>query len=256
MIDTEKMPFIPFIDDVLQEVESLFTEENGFEQVMRILIVEDEKGISNFLKDGLEEEGFAVDFAGDGRKGLELASANDYDLLIFDWMLPGLSGIELCREFRKLNQTAPVIFLTARDTVQDIVFGLEAGANDYIKKPFEFDELLARIRVQLKTRSGEQSILILGDIEMNLDTHRVFRRAKEIELTPKEFSLLEYLIRNKEKVCTRTNIIEHVWDIHFDSDTSIIDVYINFLRKKLNSSGKEKELIHTIRGVGYITRDD
>ncbi|MEO8512435.1 MAG: response regulator transcription factor [Ignavibacteria bacterium] len=223
---------------------------------MRILIVEDEKGIANFLKDGLEEEGFAVDFAADGRKGLELASVNDYDLLIFDWMLPGLSGIELCREFRKLNKTAPVIFLTARDTVQDVVFGLEAGANDYIKKPFEFDELLARIRVQLKTRSGEQTLLKLCDIEMNLDTHRVFRGSKERELTPKEFSLLEYLIRNKGKVCTRTNIIEHVWDIHFNSDTSVIDVYINFLRKKLNPTGKEKELIHTIRGVGYITRDE
>jgi DNA-binding response OmpR family regulator len=256
MIDTEKMPFISFTDDELPKVKPIFTAEGEFEQVMRILIVEDEKGISNFLKDGLEEEGFAVDFASDGRKGLELASTNDYDLLIFDWMLPGLSGIELCRKFRKLNQTAPVIFLTARDTVQDVVFGLEAGANDYIKKPFEFDELLARIRVQLKTRSGEQTVLKLGDIEMNLDTHRVFRGAKELELTPKEFSLLEYLIRNKEKVCTRTNIIEHVWDIHFDSDTSIIDVYINFLRKKLNPNGKEKELIHTIRGVGYITRDE
>lgn len=255
MIDTEKMPHIPFTNDVLPIVESNLNAEKELDEGMRILIVEDEKGISNFLKDGLEEEGFAVDFAGDGKKGLELASSNDYDLLIFDWMLPGLSGIELCREFRKLNQTAPVIFLTARDTVQDVVFGLEAGANDYIKKPFEFDELLARIRVQLKTRSGEQTVLKLGDIEMNLDTHRVFRNSKEIELTPKEFSLLEYLIRNKEKVCTRTNIIEHVWDIHFDSDTSIIDVYINFLRKKLNPSGKEKELIHTIRGVGYITRD-
>ncbi len=256
MIDTEKMPFISFTDDVLPKIESFFTEESEFEQTMRILIVEDEKGISNFLKDGLEEEGFAVDFAGDGKKGLELASTNDYDLLIFDWMLPGLSGIELCREFRKLNKTAPVIFLTARDTVQDVVFGLEAGANDYIKKPFEFDELLARIRVQLKTRSGEQTVLKLGDIEMNLDTHRIFRGVKEFELTPKEFSLLEYLIRNKGKVCTRTNIIEHVWDIHFDSDTSIIDVYINFLRKKINPNGKEKELIHTIRGVGYITRDE
>lgn len=256
MIDNKNMPFISFTDDVLPKVEYCLNEESELAQVMRILIVEDEKGISNFLKDGLEEEGFAVDFASDGRKGLELASTNDYDLLIFDWMLPGLSGIELCREFRKLNQTAPVIFLTARDTVQDIVFGLEAGANDYIKKPFEFDELLARIRVQLKTRTGEQTLLKLGDIEMNLDTHRVFRGTKEIELTPKEFSLLEYLIRNKEKVCTRTNIIEHVWDIHFDSDTSIIDVYINFLRKKINPGGKEKELIHTIRGVGYITRDE
>jgi DNA-binding response OmpR family regulator len=256
MIDTEKMPIVPFKNDELLKIESVFTEESEFEQTMRILVVEDEKGISNFLKDGLEEEGFAVDFAGDGRKGLELASVNDYDLLIFDWMLPGLSGIEICREFRKLNETTPVIFLTARDTVQDIVFGLEAGANDYIKKPFQFDELLARIRVQLKTRSGEQTVLKLGDTEMNLDTHRLFRGSKEIELTPKEFSLLEYLIRNKGKVCTRTNIIEHVWDIHFNSDTSVIDVYINFLRKKLNSSGKEKDLIHTIRGVGYIARDE
>lgn len=256
MIDTDKMHDTHFTIDELLKDESIHCAENEFDKIMRILIVEDEKGISNFLKDGLEEEGFAVDFAGDGRKGLELASSNDYDLLIFDWMLPGLSGIELCREFRKLNQAAPVIFLTARDTVQDVVFGLEAGANDYIKKPFEFDELLARIRVQLKTRSGEQTVLKLGDIEMNLDTHRVFRKTKEIDLTPKEFSLLEYLIRNKEKVCTRTNIIEHVWDIHFDSDTSIIDVYINFLRKKLNPGGKEKEIIHTIRGVGYITRDN
>jgi DNA-binding response OmpR family regulator len=256
MIDTEKMLIIPFKNDELSGFESVCTEKNVIEQAMRILIVEDEKGISSFLKEGLEEEGFAVDFAGDGRKGLELASVNDYDLLIFDWMLPGISGIEVCREFRKLNQTAPVIFLTARDTVQDVIFGLEAGANDYIKKPFEFDELLARIRVQLKTRSGEQTILKLDNVEMNLDTHRVFRGPKEVELTPKEFSLLEYLIRSKGKVCTRTNIIEHVWDIHFDSDTSVIDVYINFLRKKLNQSGKEKELIHTIRGVGYIARDE
>ena len=158
-------------------------------------------------------------------------------------MLPGLSGIELCREFRKTNQTAPVIFLTARDTVQDIVFGLEAGANDYIKKPFQFDELLARIRVQLKTRSGEQTLLKLGDLEMNLDTHRVFRNSKEIELTPKEFSLLEYLIRNKEKVC-----------IH-RAPLFVRRFLQYFLRKKLNPGGKDKELIHTIRGIGYITKD-
>lgn len=256
MIDTEKIPIISFKEDELPVLENTYSENGEFDQVMRILIVEDEKGISNFLKEGLEEEGFAVDFANNGNKGLELASVNDYDLLIFDWMLPGLSGIEICRQFRKLNQTAPVIFLTARDTVADVVFGLEAGANDYIKKPFEFDELLARIRVQLKTKSGDQTVLKLGNIEMNLDTHRVFRGSREIELTPKEFSLLEYLIRNKGKVCTRTNIIEHVWDIHFDSDTSVIDVYINFLRKKLNSKNEEQELIHTIRGVGYIARDD
>ena len=222
---------------------------------MRILIVEDEKGISGFLKDGLEEEGFAVDTADDGKTGLELASMSDYDLLLLDWMLPGISGIEICRQFRKTNKTVPIIFLTAKDTVQDTVFGLEAGANDYIKKPFEFEELLARIRVQLRTTNGEHAVLNLGDIEMNLDTHRVFRNSKEIELSPKEFSLLEFLIRNKNKVCTRTRIIEHVWDIHFDSDTSVIDVYINFLRKKLDT-GKSKDLIHTIRGVGYIAREE
>lgn len=256
MIDTERKQYAAFINNEFPENVSMHTVGTEFKNDMRILIAEDEKGISNFLKDGLEEEGFAVDLAVDGKKGLELASSNDYDLMIFDWMLPGLSGIELCREFRKQNKTTPVIFLTARDTVQDIVFGLESGANDYIKKPFQFDELLARIRVQLKTGAGEQSLLKLCDIEMNLDTHRVFRASKEIILTPKEFSLLEYLIRNKGKVCTRTNIIEHVWDIHFGSDTSVIDVYINFLRKKLNQTGKDKELIHTVRGVGYITRDD
>lgn len=222
---------------------------------MRILVIEDEKGISGFLKEGLEEEGFAVDVAGDGQTGLEMASTNDYDLLLLDWMLPGLSGIEVCTEFRKKNKTVPIIFLTAKDTVQDTVFGLSAGANDYIKKPFEFEELLARIRVQLRAKNGELTVLKLGDIEMNLETHRVFRDSREIELTPKEFSLLEFLIRNKGKVCTRTRIIEHVWDIHFDSDTSVIDVYINFLRKKLDT-GKGKELIHTIRGVGYIAKEE
>ena len=223
---------------------------------MRILLVEDEKGIANFIKEGLEEEGFAVDVVNEGNKGVELSLTNDYDLLLLDWMLPGVSGIEICRQFRNVNNSVPIIFLTARDTVQDTVFGLEAGANDYIKKPFQFEELLARIRTLLRTKSGEQTKLRLGDVEMNLDTHRVFRKKVEIELTPKEFSLLEYLIRNKEKVCTRTRIIEHVWDIHFESDTSVIDVYINFLRKKLLTEKNSAELIHTVRGVGYIAREE
>lgn len=227
-----------------------------YKRVMRILAVEDEKGIANFLRDGLEEEGFAVDISSEGNKGLELASTNEYDLILLDWMLPGISGIELCRQLRKTNPSVPIIFLTAKDTVQDTVFGLEAGANDYIRKPFQFEELLARIRTQLRSKNTELSVLKLGDIEMNLDTHRVFRDSVEIELTPKEFSLLEFLIRNKGKVCTRTNIIEHVWDIHFDSDTSVIDVYINFLRKKLDVGKKNPDLIHTIRGVGYIAKDE
>lgn len=222
---------------------------------MRILIVEDEKGISNFLKEGLGEESFAVDVACDGNKALELSALNDYDLILLDWMIPGVSGIEVCRQIRTTNTSVPIIFLTAKDTVSDTVFGLEAGANDYIKKPFKFEELLARIRVQLRTKDGELTNLKLGTIEMDLESHRVFSNSKEVYLTQKEFSLLEFLIRNKGKVCTRTRIIEHVWDMHFDSDTSVIDVYINFIRKKLdlvNGTG----FIHTIRGVGYVARED
>ena len=238
-----------------QTAENPFPDEfKNEDNLMRLLIVEDEKGIAGFLKEGLEEEGFAVDVANDGMKGSELAAVNDYDIILLDWMMPGMSGIDVCRQLRKNNSKVPIIFLTAKDTVNDTVFGLEAGANDYLKKPFEFEELLARIRVQLRTKNGELSLLQLGNIEMNLDTHRVFRNSKEIELTPKEFSLLEFLIRNKGKVCTRTRIIEHVWDIHFDSDTSVIDVYINFLRTKLDM-GKDTNLIHTIRGVGYIARE-
>ena len=221
---------------------------------MRILIVEDETGIANFIKDGLEEEAFAVDTASDGNLGLRMALINDYDLILLDWMIPGISGIEVCRQIRKSDILTPIIFLTAKDTVQDTVFGLEAGANDYIKKPFEFEELLARIRVQLRTKEGEQSVLTFDDIKLDLNTHQVFNDFKEISLTQKEFALLEFLIRNKNKVCTRTRIIEHVWDIHFDADTSVIDVYVNFLRKKLDSK-EGKSFIQTVRGVGYIIKE-
>jgi two-component system copper resistance phosphate regulon response regulator CusR len=222
---------------------------------MRILVIEDEKGIANFLKQGLEEESFAVDTAFEGNSGLEFAMTNDYDLLIIDWMLPGISGIEVCSQVRKAGKDIPIIFLTAKDTTNDTVFALKMGANDYIRKPFSFEELLARIRVQLRQSCEEQSILRLGDVELNTETHQLIREGKEIFLTQKEFALLEYLIRNKGKVCTRTNIIEHVWDIHFDSDTSVIDVYINFLRKKLDSKNT-KDYIHTLRGVGYMAKEN
>jgi DNA-binding response OmpR family regulator len=222
---------------------------------MRALVIEDETGIANFISDGLKEEGFAVDIADNGIRGLEMSLSNEYDIILLDWMIPGINGIEVCRQMRKENLTVPIIFLTAKDTVQDTIFGLEAGANDYIKKPFAFMELLARIRVQLRTKDGENSVLKLGDIELNLDTRQVSRNQADIQLTQKEFSLLEFLIRNKNKVCTRTRIIEHVWDIHFDSDTSVIDVYINFLRKKLDAVGAGN-FIHTLRGVGYIAREE
>jgi two-component system, OmpR family, copper resistance phosphate regulon response regulator CusR len=221
---------------------------------MRLLIIEDEPGIAGFLKDGLEEEYFAVDIACDGKSGLDMALINEYDLLIVDWMIPAISGIEVCRQVRKAGSTVPILFLTAKDTLEDVIFGLDAGANDYIKKPFEFEELLARIRVQLRNKNRSDDSLTAGILNINPVTHQVFCASTEITLTPKEFSLLEYLVRNKDRVCTRSRIIEHVWDIHFDSDTSVIDVYITFLRRKLEAAGCGN-IIQTIRGVGYIVRE-
>lgn len=223
---------------------------------MKILVVEDEPGIASFIEEGLEEEGFRVDVAYNGPDGLEKAldKKENYDILLLDWMLPGISGLDICKKVRKENSLVPVIFLTARDTVQDTVFALEAGANDYIKKPFALDELLARIRVQLRPKDLPSNQLSHRYILMDLDKHQVFLDDKEVVLTPKEFSLLEFLLRNKGKVCKRMSIIENVWDIHFDYDTSVIDVYINVLRKKINKPN-EPGLIRTIRGVGYIISD-
>lgn len=221
---------------------------------MRILIVEDEPGISNFLKQGLEEEAFAVDVADNGKDGLELALSGAYDLLLLDWMLPGISGIELTRQFRKDFPQTPIIFLTAKDTVDETVFGLQSGANDYIKKPFHFEELLVRIRVQLRGKTNLVEKLSLGPISIFPDRHLVLKGDEEIQLTQKEFALLEYLVRNKNKVCRRTRIIESVWDIHFEYNTGVIDVFINSLRKKLSLHVAE-DYIQTIRGVGYLAKE-
>ncbi len=221
---------------------------------MRLLVIEDETGIARFLKEGLEEEYFAVDVAYDGKSGLDLAMTNEYDLIMVDWMIPGISGIEVCKRIRQSGNSVPILFLTARDTLEDVVFGLDSGANDYIKKPFEFEELLARIRVQLRKNSQDGGALSVGTLTVNVAAHQVFCGSKELTLTPKEFSLLEYLVRNKDRPCSRSRIIEHVWDMHFYSDTSVIDVYINFLRKKLEQAGCGN-LIQTIRGVGYIVRE-
>jgi two-component system, OmpR family, copper resistance phosphate regulon response regulator CusR len=221
---------------------------------MRILVIEDEAGIARFLKDGLEEECFAVDLAQNGNEGLAMALANDYDLLVVDWMLPGISGIEVCRKFRQEHPAVPVLILTARDTIDDAVFGLEAGANDYIRKPFAFAELLARIRTHLRRGGYEQNVLEAQGLSMDPSAHKVLCNDREVELTPKEFSLLDFLLRHKGRVCSRSMIIEHVWDIHFDSDTSVIDVYVNYLRKKLNDAGCTG-IVRTIRGVGYTISD-
>ena len=220
---------------------------------MRILIVEDEAGIVQFLQQGLEEEGYEITTASDGEKGLELLLNESYDLVLLDWMLPNMSGLEVCKIFREKNKTTPIIFLTAKDTVQETIEGLQAGANDYIKKPFSFDELVERIKIHFRNLE-ETKKLYLGPIEINLSQHTVSVNNELVTLTHREFELVSFLIKNKGKVCTRTQIIEEVWNIHFDYDTGVIDVFMNSIRKKLNLK-KEEEYIKTIRGVGYIAND-
>ncbi len=221
---------------------------------MRILVIEDEGGIVSFLKQGLEEEGYEVDVASDGQSGLHQALTEPYDLLLVDWMLPKLTGIELCKAYRKENKETPILFLTARDTVQDAVFGLQAGANDYIRKPFHFEELLERIKVQLRPVLDQNGVFTLGPFLLNTETHQVFKQQEEILLTQKEFQLFEYLIRHKGKVCRRNKIMDSIWGMDATSDSGVIDVFINALRKKLKIL-KDEEYIQTIRGVGYIARE-
>jgi two-component system, OmpR family, response regulator ArlR len=220
---------------------------------MHILIVEDEKGIVDFLKQGLEEEGYAISTASDGEEGLKKAIELPIDLVLLDWMLPKIQGIDVCKNIRIEKANLPIIFLTAKDTVQETIEGLKAGANDYIKKPFSFDELLERIKIHFRTKD-EIKVLTLGNIKIDKSKFQVFVDNKEVSLTQREFELLEYLIKNKGQVCTRTNIIEDVWDIHFEYDTGVIDVFMNAIRKKLNLT-KDQELIKTIRGVGYIANE-
>jgi DNA-binding response OmpR family regulator len=195
-----------------------------------------------------------VTVASNGEKGLELAKTGRFDLLLLDWMLPGMTGLDLLKLFRKENDTTPVIFLTAKDTLEETLEGLQTGANDYIKKPFHFEELLERIRVQLRGKFETKESLSLGSILLNRDRHQVFKAGLEIPLTLKEFALLEYLIQHKNKVCTRSEIISEVWDIHFEYNTGVIDVFINSLRKKLDLKTGE-DSIQTVRGIGYIARD-
>lgn len=220
---------------------------------MHILIIEDEKGIVDFLQQGLEEEGYTISTAFNGEEGLKKALEFSVDLVLLDWMLPKMQGIDVCKNIRIEKSNLPVIFLTAKDTVQETIEGLKAGANDYIKKPFSFEELLERIKIHFRTKD-EIKILTLGYITIDKSKFQVFVDNKEVSLTQREFELLEYLIKNKGQVCTRTNIIEDVWDIHFEYDTGVIDVFMNAIRKKLNLS-KDQELIKTIRGVGYIANE-
>ena len=220
---------------------------------MKILIIEDEIGIVNFLKQGLEEEGYAVTSAFDGIEGLELAKKNEFDLILLDWMMPKMAGLEVCKEIRLFNKKIPILFLTAKDTLPETIEGLRAGANDYIKKPFSFDELVERIKVHFRTTS-ENKILSLGKIKIDMLKHQVFANEDEVFLTQREYDLVVYLIQNKNVVCSRNQIIEDVWNIHFEYDTGVIDVFMNSIRKKLDLT-KENDSIKTIRGVGYIAVD-
>lgn len=218
---------------------------------MRILIVEDETGIASFIRRGLEEEAYAVDLAASGEEALDWIKSYSYDLIVMDIMLPGLDGLALCRKTREMGIRTPVLMLTAKDSVDDRVEGLDAGADDYLVKPFAFKELLARIRALLRRRHNEENNrLVVADLELDLLTRQTVRRGMEIELTNREFALLELLMLNRGRVLSRTVIAEHVWDYTFDSQTNVIDVYIRQLRKKIDDPFEEK-LIRTVRGAGY-----
>ncbi|MFZ5392432.1 MAG: response regulator transcription factor [Patescibacteria group bacterium] len=218
---------------------------------MKILIIEDEKRITSFIKKGLGYEGYVVEEAYDGKSGLNKGKDNSVDLIILDLMLPKMDGIEVCRSLREEGIKTPIIMLTAKDSIDDKVKGLDVGADDYLVKPFAFKELLARVRSLLRRGKTEKPILLkIGDLELNPSSREVSREGKYILLSKKEYSLLEYLMRNPNQVLTRTMISEHVWDYDFDSFTNTIDVYIRYLRKKVDDPFSKK-LIKTIRGVGY-----
>lgn len=218
---------------------------------MRILVVEDEPGIANFVRQGLTEAGYAVDLAWNGHEGLDYALAADYDVLVLDIMLPKMDGLELLRELRRLGDKTPVLMLTARDTVDNRVEGLDAGADDYLVKPFAFPELLARVRALLRRPPLQVgTILRVGDLEMDTAKREVRRSDHPIELSPREYAVLEYLMRHPNQVLTRTQISEHVWNFDFFNESNVVDVYVGYLRRKIDQ-GENSPLIHTVRGVGY-----
>ncbi|MDF1552783.1 MAG: response regulator transcription factor [Deferrisomatales bacterium] len=223
---------------------------------MRILVIEDEDKVASFIKRGLEEERYAVDVAPDGDEGMALADLAPYDLIVLDLMLPGMDGFQILKRLRDDGVATPVIILTARNAVDDKIRGLDLGADDYLTKPFAFAELLARVRALLRRGQTQASpILKIADLTLDPAARRVTRAEQRIELTAKEYALLEYLMRHHGRVLTRTMISEHVWDQTFDSYTNVIDVYVNYLRKKVDQ-GFEPKLIHTVRGVGYTLREE
>ncbi len=222
---------------------------------MRILVIEDEKKVASFIRNGLSEEMYAVDVAHDGENGLEMAMEKHYDVIILDVMLPKRDGMSVIRDLRASGSVTPVLMLTARATTQDRVQGLDLGADDYLTKPFHFEELAARVRSLLRRTSSEKStVLTCGELSLDTVTHRAMRSGKEFELTTKEYSLLEYLMRNKGRVLSRSLIQQHVWSYSFDTESNIIDVYVKRLRGKIGDEVVAK-MIRSVRGVGYIMRE-
>jgi heavy metal response regulator len=218
---------------------------------MRVLVVENEPGIAHFVRQGLAEAGYAVDLAWDGRQGLDYALAAPYDLLLLDIMLPQMDGLELLRELRRRGDKTPALMLTARDTVDDRVRGLDAGADDYLVKPFAFAELLARVRALLRRPPLQLgTVLRVGDLEMDTAGREVRRDGRPIELSPREYAVLEVLMRHPGQVLSRTQIGEHVWNLDFYHESNVVDVYIGYLRRKIDGPA-DPPLIHTVRGVGY-----
>ena len=223
---------------------------------MRLLVVEDERKVSSFIKKGLEEEGYAVDLASDGKTGLRMGMDRVHDLIILDINLPGMDGLSVLHELRERKVLTPVLLLTVRANIEDKVLGLDSGADDYLTKPFAFEELVARIRALLRRQIGtKESMLQIADLSLDPARRTVFRGDRKIDLTSKEFALLDYFMRNPDRVLTRTMIAEHVWDYDFDSATNVIDVYVNYLRRKIDPDGS-KRLIHTVRGVGYVLKEE
>ena len=224
---------------------------------MRILVVEDEKSVVEFIKKGLEEQGYDVDVAYDGFLGKKLATERDYDLILLDIILPKIDGLQVCREIRAINKTVPILMLTALSTTEDKIAGLDIGADDYLVKPFQFTELLARIRALLRRQINKTTTHTYGiaDLRMDTITRTVTRRNSDIKLTAREFKLLEIFLKNQGKVLTRADIGQEVWEISFDPGTNVIDVYVNYLRSKIDK-GFEPKLIHTVIGIGYVLKEE
>jgi heavy metal response regulator len=223
---------------------------------MNILIVEDEAKVASFIKRGLEEEKYTVSVASDGEEGLKMALDNPYELIILDVMLPKMDGLSVAKELRAKGKQFPILMLTAKDSVEDIVAGLDSGSDDYLTKPFAFAELLARVRALIRRGEMDRGAeIVFSDLRIDPVGHKVWRGDREIDLTAKEYGLLEYFMRNPNQVLTRTMIAEHVWDYSFDSFTNVIDVYVNYLRKKIDRDA-QKKLIHTVRGVGYMLEEE